>query len=82
MPLADFRAVTDARQSHLTFLFDAFSGETFDAAPAIVSPGTLPVHGLIQDVTVTYEEDEERGGVAQAAPARAGGLDSRGGGGM
>ena len=58
LPLADFRAVTDARQSHLTFLFDAFSGETFDAAPAIVSPGTLPVHGLIQDVTVIYEEDE------------------------
>lgn len=58
LPLADFRAVTDARQSHLTFLFDAFSGETFDAAPAIVSPGILPVHGLVQDVTVTYEEDD------------------------
>lgn len=58
LPLADFRAVTDARQSHLTFLFDAFSGETFDAAPAIVSPGTLPVHGLVQDVTVIYDEDE------------------------
>jgi hypothetical protein len=58
LPLADFRAITDARQSHLTFLFDAFSGETFDAAPAIVSPGTLPVHGLVQDVTVIYEENE------------------------
>ena len=58
LPLTDFRAITDTRQSHLTFLFDAFSGETFDAAPAIVSPGTLPVHGLVQDVTVIYEEDE------------------------
>ena len=51
LPLAEFRAVTDERPSHLTFLFDAFSGETFDAAPASVSPGTLPVHGLMQDVT-------------------------------
>ena len=58
LPLTDFREVTDARQSHLTLLFDAFSGETFDAAPAIVSPATLPVHGLVQDVTVIYEEDE------------------------
>lgn len=58
LPLADFRAITDARQSHLTILLDAFSGETFDAAPAIVSPGTLPVHGLVQDVTVDYDQDE------------------------
>ena len=59
LPPAEFRAVTDERPSHLTFLFDAFSGETFDAALAVKSPGTLPVHGLVQDVTVSYEEGED-----------------------
>lgn len=59
LPLAEFRAVTDDRPSHLTFLFDAFSGETFDAAPAGFIPGTLPVHGLVQDVDVRYSEDDQ-----------------------
>ena len=59
LPLAEFRAVTDARPAHLTFLFDAFSGETFDAGPAGTSSGLLPVHGLVQDVIVSYEEGEE-----------------------
>jgi hypothetical protein len=58
LPLAEFRAATDARPSHLTFLFDAFSGETFGAAPGGFAPGALPVHGLIQDVDVRYSEDE------------------------
>ena len=34
LPLPEFRAATDERPSHLTFLFDAFSGETFGAAVA------------------------------------------------
>ena len=59
LPLAEFRAVTDARPAHLTFLFDAFSGETFGAAPGERRAGPLPVHGLMQDVDVTYAEDDE-----------------------
>jgi hypothetical protein len=60
LPLSEFRASTDERPSHLTFLFDAFSGETFDAAPGGASPDTLPVHGLVQDVVVHYiERDDE-----------------------
>jgi hypothetical protein len=59
LPLSEFRVATDERPSHLTFLFDAFSGETFDAAPGNVSVGTLPVHGLVQDVDVRYVEDDE-----------------------
>ena len=59
LPLAEFRAATDERPSHLTFLFDAFSGETFGAAPGRFEPGTLPVHGLVQDVDVRYSEDDE-----------------------
>ena len=59
LPLAEFRAATDARPSHLTFLFDAFSGETFDAAPGGFAPGALPVHGLVQEVDIRYSEDDE-----------------------
>ena len=58
LPLAEFRAGTEERPSHLTFLFDAFGGETFDAAPGGFTPGTLPVHGLVQDVDVRYAEDD------------------------
>ena len=57
--LAEFRAATDERPSHVTFLFDAFSGETFDAVPGGFAPGTLPVHGLVQDVDVRYSEGDE-----------------------
>jgi hypothetical protein len=59
LPLPEFRAATDKRPSHLTFLFDAFSGETFGAAVAAASVGTLPVHGLVQDIVVRYTEDDE-----------------------
>jgi len=59
LPLAEFRAATDERPAHLTFLFDAFSGETFGAALGEASPGPLPVHGLMQDIDVTYAEDDE-----------------------
>lgn len=59
LPLAEFRAATEERPSHLTFLFDAFSGESFDATPGGFTPGTLPVHGLIQDIDVRYSEDDE-----------------------
>ena len=42
LPLAEFRAVTDERPAHLTFLFDAFSGETFGAAPGSPRLGRCP----------------------------------------
>jgi len=61
LPIEEFRAVTEERPSHLTFLFDAFGGEAFDAAPGGFNPGTLPVHGLVQEVEVRYKEDD--GGV-------------------
>jgi hypothetical protein len=58
LPLQEFRVTTDERPSHLTFLFDAFSGETFDVGRG-QEPGPLPVHGLVQDVIVCYIEDDE-----------------------
>lgn len=59
LPIEDFRAATEERSSHLTFLFDAFSGESFGAAPGGFMPGTLPVHGLIQDIDIRYAEDDD-----------------------
>ncbi|URM95114.1 hypothetical protein LUW76_12770 [Actinomadura madurae] len=57
-PLHEFRSATDEHAAHLTLLFDAFSGESYDAAPA-ATLGMTPVHGLVQDVSVTFVEDEE-----------------------
>jgi hypothetical protein len=59
LPLAEFRIATDERPAHLTFLFDAFSGETFGAALGEPALGPLPLHGLAQDIDVTYAEDDE-----------------------
>ncbi|MGP4097186.1 methylation-associated defense system ATP-binding protein MAD8 [Nonomuraea sp. KM90] len=55
-PLSEFRAATSEHPAHVTFLFDAFSGETFTAARGEEAAMT-PVHGLRQDVTVIYAED-------------------------
>ncbi len=64
----EFRSATDEHAAHLTLLFDAFSGESYDAAPADAL-GMTPVHGLVQDVSVTFVEDEETV-TSQAAKAR------------
>ncbi|MBF6352875.1 ATP-binding protein [Nocardia flavorosea] len=55
-PLDEFRSATSENNAHITFLFDAFSNEDFGAIPAS-NRGTVPVHGLVQDVTVTYTDD-------------------------
>ncbi|MGV9740625.1 methylation-associated defense system ATP-binding protein MAD8 [Nocardia farcinica] len=55
-PLDEFRSATSENNAHITFLFDAFSNEDFGAVPA-GRRGTVPVHGLVQDVTVTYTDD-------------------------
>ncbi|RKS78817.1 hypothetical protein BZB76_0251 [Actinomadura pelletieri DSM 43383] len=57
-PLSEFRAATSEHPVHLTMLFDALSGESFDAAPR-GGFRMAPVHGLVQDVSTTYLEDEE-----------------------
>ncbi|HEX5495585.1 MAG TPA: hypothetical protein VFX70_13530 [Mycobacteriales bacterium] len=56
-PLAEFRSASSRHSVHLTMLFDAFGGEHFDAAPAGPA-ATAPVHGLVQDMAVTYREDD------------------------
>lgn len=57
-PLDEFRSASTEYNSHITFLFDAFSSEEFGTVEATGS-GMIPVHGLLQDVTVSYEEDDQ-----------------------
>ncbi|MER5623052.1 hypothetical protein ABT061_18630 [Streptosporangium sp. NPDC002544] len=57
-PLGEFRSAAGEHSAHITLLLDAFSGERFDAAP-VGSHGLSQVHGLQQDMIVTYVEDED-----------------------
>ncbi|MFB7643188.1 hypothetical protein ACFC0S_27710 [Streptomyces sp. NPDC056084] len=49
----------DAFPSHLTFLFNPFGGESHDIAPGRDATGRVAVHGLIQEMSTTYREDDE-----------------------
>ncbi len=55
--LADFSSATSEHAAHVTVLFDAFSGEHVEvgAAPAAAP---APVHGLVQQMTVDYVEED------------------------
>ncbi len=55
-PLAEFRSATSRHTAHLTFLFDAFSGESTGVGPQSGHP-PAPVHGLIQGMHVDYVDD-------------------------
>lgn len=57
-PMDEFRSASGEHSAHITLLLDAFSGERFDAAP-VESHGLAQVHGLQQDMNVTYVEDED-----------------------
>ncbi len=57
-PLAEFRSATSRHTAHVTFLFDAFSGESLGVGPE--SPDApVPVHGLVQAVEVGYVDNGE-----------------------
>jgi hypothetical protein len=56
-PLEDFRSATSEHTAHVTVLFDAFSGESMEvgaASPAVPAP----VHGLVQQMTVDYIDND------------------------
>ncbi len=57
-PIHEFRSATSEHNAHITILLDAFGNEEF-AAVAAERNGRLPVHGLVQDVTVDYIEDDD-----------------------
>ncbi|WP_239395161.1 hypothetical protein [Frankia sp. CiP3] len=57
-PLAEFRSATSRHAAHLTFLFDAFSGESLSVGPDGVDT-PAPIHGLIQAIEVGYVDNGE-----------------------
>jgi len=46
--------------AHLTFLFDPFGGEQYDVGQGGRSNGQVAVHGLVQELTSDYSEDDDR----------------------
>ncbi|MCA9633618.1 MAG: hypothetical protein KC766_38470 [Myxococcales bacterium] len=55
---SDFRANPERFAAHLTFLFDLFPAEEVGATTASVRESAAPVHGLLQDYHVDYQEDD------------------------
>lgn len=56
-PLEEFRSATSRHAAHITMLFNAFSGERFGVGEADPA-ARLPIHGLIQRMSVTYDETD------------------------
>ena len=56
-PLDDFSSATSEHAAHITVLFDAFSGEHLEVGAAPPAAPT-PVHGLVQQMTVDYIDDD------------------------
>lgn len=54
----DFRSNPERFAAHLTFLFDLFPAEEIGATTASVRESAAPVHGLLQDYHVDYQEDD------------------------
>jgi hypothetical protein len=45
--------------AHLTFLFNPFGGESHDIAPGRDGTGRVAVHGLVQEMSGDYQEDDD-----------------------
>lgn len=54
----DFRASPDANSAHLSLLFDVFPAEEVAARNANPRDATAFVHGLVQEFSTEYHEDE------------------------
>ncbi|WP_258407461.1 methylation-associated defense system ATP-binding protein MAD8 [Streptomyces hygroscopicus] len=59
--IRDLDALTGADAAfpaHLTFLFAPFGGERYDIAPGRHGSGRVAVHGLVQEMTSHYREED------------------------
>ena len=57
-PSSSFRASPEAHTAHISLMFDVFPAEDIGVARATPKEAAAPVHGLIQDFHVHYQEDE------------------------
>ena len=55
---ADFRANPTRYRSHLSILFDLFPPEEVAAGQPLRTESTVPLHGLVQDFTTRYHDDD------------------------
>ena len=55
---ADFRRNPETHRAHLSLLFDLFPAQDVGASRATPHEASAPVHGLVQDFHVEYQEDE------------------------
>ncbi|MFP8960774.1 methylation-associated defense system ATP-binding protein MAD8 [Streptomyces nanhaiensis] len=56
---SDLLKSVDDFPAHLTFLFNPFGGESHDIAPGRDGIGRVAVHGLVQEMSSEYREDDE-----------------------
>ena len=56
---ADFRGDPARYRSHLSFLFDVFPPEEVAAGRPLRTERTTPLHGLVQDFTIRYHDDDD-----------------------
>jgi DNA phosphorothioation-dependent restriction protein DptH len=56
--IGDYRERPDLYRAHLTLLFDVFAASEVGATRGDGRDGIAPVHGLVLDMAVQYEEDE------------------------
>lgn len=54
----DFRAAPTRYKAHLSFLFDVFPPEEVAAGRPFRPERTVPLHGLVQDFTVRFRDDD------------------------
>ena len=59
---ADFRGDPARYRSHLSFLFDVFPPEEVAADRPLRAERTAPLHGLVQDFTIRYHDDDHGAG--------------------
>jgi len=57
--VAEFRTSASEFPAHLSLLFDVFPAQSISAKPPRREDESAPVHGLLQDFTVTYVEEAE-----------------------
>jgi DNA phosphorothioation-dependent restriction protein DptH len=55
---ADFRASPARYRAHLSFLFDVFPPEDVGAGRPFRTERTVPLHGLVQDFTIRFRDDD------------------------
>jgi len=54
----DFRASPDRYRAHLSFLFEVFPPEEVAAGRPFRTEHSVPLHGLVQDFSVRFRDDE------------------------